>query len=315
MIRNQYIFYYILFCLFCSTSASARCTSGDCTNGFGHYEWKNGEKYIGNWREGKMFGYGVFYWVDGRKYIGQWQNGKLNGRGTMFYADGNIKSGYWENGFFVRLYRHDYVLSKENLKHAESQLKTMLVDRPGMNGMVKVDDAIWKWLVNKFAGEDIQHKIYWQATSSDYFIIPEGVSAAHGYPNAVQDGKIWVADSKDAEEMWAGVVYELHNIKNYMEFEAIEQEAMFGKCTKDTYVMGYARLEYKAAKETAEFYRKKWKPYMRQKGLLTNSEHWFANIPDTFEEWIALYNDPNGYPWNPYAGYYDRLVRSMIKRF
>ena len=62
-----------------------------------------GEKYVGEWQEGKFHGQGTFI-HEGRKYIGEWKKGKKYGQGTYTYANGDkyvgewIKSKYGENG-------------------------------------------------------------------------------------------------------------------------------------------------------------------------------------------------------------------------
>ena len=40
---------------------------------------------------------GTFEWPDGRKYIGEWKDGKQHGKG-MFIKDGKKKEGFWEMG-------------------------------------------------------------------------------------------------------------------------------------------------------------------------------------------------------------------------
>lgn len=40
---------------------------------------------------------GTFEWPDGRKYIGEWKEGKQHGKG-MFIKDGKKKEGFWEMG-------------------------------------------------------------------------------------------------------------------------------------------------------------------------------------------------------------------------
>ncbi|MCP4439736.1 MAG: hypothetical protein GY810_12400 [Aureispira sp.] len=312
---RNYIYILVLILLGSSGQLKATCTSGNCRDGFGHYTWPSGERYVGNWTKGNMEGHGVFYWKSGRKYIGAWAKNKMNGRGTMFYTDGRIKSGYWESNQFVRLHRDAYALSSENLKHGEAQLQQLLLDRPGMKKLVEKEDIVWYWVVHKFAGEDVKSPIFWQEHSTKDFFIPNDVTAAHSYPTKKQNGKVWVKQLGDIEEMWSGVIYELHNITNYKDFDQIEQDVKYNKCTKGEYIMRYASLEYKAAKATAQFYQTIWKPYCNTKNLTTNPQHWFAYIPDTFEAWIALFKDNTGYPWYPYAGYYDRLAKSTIERY
>jgi hypothetical protein len=55
-----------------------QCISGDCVNGYG--------TYIIN---------------DGDKYVGEWKDGLRNGQGTYTDADGTIDKGLWENDEFL----------------------------------------------------------------------------------------------------------------------------------------------------------------------------------------------------------------------
>ena len=45
------------------------------------YNWADGRKYKGDWRNNKMEGYGEFDWPDGRKYNGSYVDDKKEGEG------------------------------------------------------------------------------------------------------------------------------------------------------------------------------------------------------------------------------------------
>jgi hypothetical protein len=87
----------------------------------GIYQWSDGRKYEGEWKNNKMEGngiftwpdnrryegeyiddkkegHGVFYWPDGRKYDGDWKNGKQHGVGTYTSASGKTREGEWAEG-------------------------------------------------------------------------------------------------------------------------------------------------------------------------------------------------------------------------
>ncbi|WMX12065.1 hypothetical protein [Aureispira sp. CCB-E] len=316
MLQRFLLFYFIL--IFASTNTFAQdgtCVSGNCQNGYGRFEWHSGEEYIGNFSNGKMNGYGVFYWQNKRKFIGGWKKGKMDGEGILFYENGQIKKGIWKANTFVRLLRNDFSLSRENIQHGEHELLQMLVDRPALADIVQKDDLIWQWVLYKLAGEDVQSPIYWQANSNKNFPIPTGVNAVHAYPTPKSEGRVWVADDITSEEMWAGIVYELHNIKNGPEFQKIERDAKYFACSRKDYIMRYARLEYKAAQETAIFYRTIWLPYCQSKGIKPQPQLWFYYLPDTFEKWAKGFNDPSSYPWHPYSGYYDQIVKDVVKNY
>lgn len=314
---QRFLFFYLIFNFVCiqTEAQDGTCVSGNCEDGYGRFEWKSGEEYNGNFSAGKMSGYGVFYWKNKRKFIGNWKKGKMDGRGMLFYENGQVKKGIWKSNTFVRLLRNDFAFSKENILNAKKELLQMLLDRPAMTQIVQQDDIIWQWVLYKMAGEDINAPIYWQEKANKNFPIPSGVNAVHAYPSKKSDGRVWVADNISSEEMWAGIIYELHNIKNGTDFQAIERDAKYFACNKEEYIMRYARLEYKAAQETAIFYTNIWLPYCESKGIKARPQLWFYYLPDTFEKWVDSFKDKNSYPWHPYAAYYDQIVKDMVKNY
>ena len=87
---------------------------------YGTYTWANGDKYVGDWTEGKRHGKGNFTWANGEKYSGtfqkndmtgkgvkMWPNGERyegeflggmrDGKGTMYYKNHKYKIGIWES--------------------------------------------------------------------------------------------------------------------------------------------------------------------------------------------------------------------------
>jgi len=43
-----------------------------------------GEKYSGEWKDGKKYGQGTFYYTDGSVYVGEFKDGIPSGQGTGF---------------------------------------------------------------------------------------------------------------------------------------------------------------------------------------------------------------------------------------
>ncbi len=86
---------------FKSDVARTGCLEGDCINGYGTYAYKNGAKYVGNFRNKLPHGYGTVYYANGEKYVGQLSEAVFNGLGTLYRLDGSIKKGYWRNGKYL----------------------------------------------------------------------------------------------------------------------------------------------------------------------------------------------------------------------
>ena len=51
----------------------------------GIYEWSDGRKFQGQWKNNKMEGYGIFTWPDGRKYEGDYVDDKKEGNGVFYW--------------------------------------------------------------------------------------------------------------------------------------------------------------------------------------------------------------------------------------
>jgi hypothetical protein len=103
MISLKRLYPIVLLGMICLLSAcSDKCISGNCENGYGTYTFKNGNKYVGEWKDGKRNGQGTNTWPGGEKYIGEWKDNNMNGQGTYTYADDRIKRGIWKNNKFVK---------------------------------------------------------------------------------------------------------------------------------------------------------------------------------------------------------------------
>ncbi len=65
--------------------------------GKGEFTWKDGSKYIGNFKDGDMTGYGELFYKNGDKYEGDFLNNKAHGVGTITWKDGQTYQGEWKN--------------------------------------------------------------------------------------------------------------------------------------------------------------------------------------------------------------------------
>ncbi len=61
--------------------------------------YTNGDMYEGQWKDDTITGHGTFIWRNGKKYVGDFKNGLRHGLGKLYYAPGgledNSESGHW----------------------------------------------------------------------------------------------------------------------------------------------------------------------------------------------------------------------------
>ena len=70
-------------------------------NGQGTYIFSNGEKYVGEFRNDWRNGQGTYTFPNGDKYVGEWRDDKKNGQGTYTFNNGIIQEGAYENGLYI----------------------------------------------------------------------------------------------------------------------------------------------------------------------------------------------------------------------
>ena len=63
--------------------------------------YSNGNKYLGEWKDGKANGKGTHSLADGSKYVGEYKNGKPYGQSTKVWSNGTTNDGTWIEGLFV----------------------------------------------------------------------------------------------------------------------------------------------------------------------------------------------------------------------
>ena len=64
--------------------------------------YPNGEKYVGEFKDGDRYCLGTYTFNDGEHYVGQWRYNLRHGRGTHTYADGTTQTGFWIRNKFIR---------------------------------------------------------------------------------------------------------------------------------------------------------------------------------------------------------------------
>ena len=94
----------LLFILLCvpliGLGQQTGCIEGDCKNGYGIWTY-SGNKYEGDFLNGRRHGKGTYTWAHGWKYEGEWDNHRMHGQGTIYDPDGRtIQEGMFRDNFF-----------------------------------------------------------------------------------------------------------------------------------------------------------------------------------------------------------------------
>jgi tetratricopeptide (TPR) repeat protein len=200
-------------------------------------------------------------------------------------------------------------LSAEALRHGRQQVAQMLHDRPAMAQFGEESEFLRAWAARKFAGEDLGTLINWDDSP------PLHSDAEHLAPADGEDAAILVAADYDSgpnqgsprsfEELWAGAIYELHNVAFAREFVRLNDAADQGKVSKKAFVAGILKYELRAAQQTRAFYLQVFLPWLEKKKLPTDATLWFCDWWDTPGGVLQSFTDKSAYPWRPYARTHD----------
>jgi len=66
-------------------------------HGQGTYTFANGDRYVGEFRDGKYHGQGTFTFVNGDRYVGEFRDDKFHGQGTYTHANGDRYVGEYRD--------------------------------------------------------------------------------------------------------------------------------------------------------------------------------------------------------------------------
>lgn len=92
----------LLSCLlYLAGSAQGQCIEGDCRDGQGIFILADGDRYVGQFQDGRLAGEGALYYADGSRYQGRFANGHPHGRGVKIEQDGSRQQGRWEYGRLI----------------------------------------------------------------------------------------------------------------------------------------------------------------------------------------------------------------------
>jgi hypothetical protein len=100
------LYRFFLFVIVGLANASAQsnlpaCQGSDVSrwsNCVGSNTFASGNKYVGEFKDGKINGQGTYTFASGNIYVGEFKDGKINGQGTYTFANGNKYVGEHKDG-------------------------------------------------------------------------------------------------------------------------------------------------------------------------------------------------------------------------
>ncbi len=209
-------------------------------------------------------------------------------------------------------------VSPDDLIFGMEQTDKMMQDRKPMCFLVTKGDPIYNWVSRQFAGEACGERISWNPEED--LGKPSIYKADHCYPSKNEKAYIRIRSNNgngnfyDEHSLWESCIFELHNIRSYKGFDKVFHDACNGKVTKEEWLKRNTEIEYKANVRVKDFFYKNWAPFLESKGIDYRKHTWDVEwTPDNYPDWIAAYNDPNGYPWDYWGNYYDTQIVPYLK--
>jgi len=78
------------------------CGTVLCNSGKGYYDYPDGSRWVGEFKNGYPAGRGTCYYASGDRYEGEWANNAPYGEGIMHFASGRVYGAVWVNGSPVK---------------------------------------------------------------------------------------------------------------------------------------------------------------------------------------------------------------------
>ncbi len=78
------------------------CGTTHCKSGQGYFDYPDGSRWIGGFKDGYPDGNGTCYYINGDRYVGNWGRNAPHGDGVMYFASGRVYGATWMNGSPVK---------------------------------------------------------------------------------------------------------------------------------------------------------------------------------------------------------------------
>ena len=210
-------------------------------------------------------------------------------------------------------------LSTADLQFGRQQVTQMMLDRPNMFKGMGDKDVVYEFVARQFAGEESGQRTYWSNELPDCGNCLSFYSPPHeGEASSIRIQKKYKSGAEEGQEMpfeqlWECAVYELYNAYTSDTLKKSFELALAGNISKQQWVDGNMRHEFETMQKTRQFYQNVWYPEARRKGLEASDQHWYQNLPNSYEEWLNQSgSDFNGL-YDYYSKDYDETIAPYVK--
>ena len=127
----------------------------------GSLTYKNGSKYVGGFKNGKLSGQGTFTWGKGKfvgeKYVGEFLKGKRSGLGSHTFTNGDVDYGIWKRGKLIKRLR---ISKKKSSFDKKKQTELVKQEKILIGNSSKCNESplVEKTLASKF----YDHVVEWK---------------------------------------------------------------------------------------------------------------------------------------------------------
>ena len=97
------------------------CGTSYCRSGQGYYDYPDGSRWTGEFKDGYPKGRGVCYYANGDRYEGEWANNAPYGEGVMYFATGRVYGAVWVNGSPIKELDSEEALPNEPVRTDQNQ--------------------------------------------------------------------------------------------------------------------------------------------------------------------------------------------------
>ncbi len=188
----------------------------------------------------------------------------------------------------------------------------MLTDRPDMRGVLAEDSPVMDWIIAAFNGEQAGERIYWNADTPSSGRPAEHLMAWHEYPAAI---RITGGSEITPTDKWAGVIFEIFNLENSSDFQALTTRAMAGELDGPTFASRCVELEFKALQKASGFFAEHPLPTSKHKNDIYY--RWISADLGSFEEYQQAFldaeTDAATSNFAYFEAYYEQTIRPYIE--